>query len=32
MTPNESNVWMEENMFKFYPMGDIKVDGKLVNS
>jgi len=32
MTPNESNIWMEDNMFKFYPMGDIKVDGKLVNS
>ena len=31
MTPNDSNIWMEENMFKFYPMGDIKVDGKLVN-
>jgi len=30
MTPNDSNIWMEENMFKFYPMGDIKVDGKLV--
>ena len=31
MEPNESNVWMEENMFPFYPLGDIKVDGKLVN-
>ncbi len=30
MTPNDSNIWMEENMFSFYPMGDIKVDGKLV--
>ena len=30
MTPNESNIWMEENMFPFYPMGDIKVDGQLV--
>jgi len=30
MTPNDSNIWMEENMFKFYPMGDIKVDGELV--
>src|SRR5210317_1566265 len=25
MTPNDSNKWMEENMFPFYPMGDIKV-------
>lgn len=31
MTPTDSNVWMEENMFPFYPMGDIKVDGKLVS-
>jgi 2-oxoglutarate/2-oxoacid ferredoxin oxidoreductase subunit beta len=31
MTPNEANNWMEENMFPFYPMGDIKVDGKLIN-
>jgi 2-oxoglutarate ferredoxin oxidoreductase subunit beta len=30
MTPNDSNIWMEENMFPFYPMGDIKVEGKLV--
>lgn len=30
MTPNDSNKWMEENMFPFYPMGDIKVDGQLV--
>src|SRR5210317_2426814 len=29
MTPNESNIWMEENMFKYFPLGDIKVDGKL---
>ena len=32
MTPNDSNVWMEENMFPFYPLGDIKVDGKIVES
>ena len=32
MTPNDSNKWMEENMFPFYPMGDIKVNGKLVHS
>jgi len=30
MTPVNSNKWMEENMFPFYPLGDIKVDGKLV--
>ena len=30
MTPNDSNEWMEENMFPFYPLGDIKVDGKIV--
>jgi len=29
MTPNEANKWMEENMFPEYPLGDIKVDGKL---
>jgi len=31
MTPIDSNIWMEENMFPFYPIGDIKIDGKLVN-
>ncbi|MEI8202496.1 MAG: thiamine pyrophosphate-dependent enzyme [Bacteroidota bacterium] len=25
MTPVQSNVWMEENMFPFFPLGDIKV-------
>jgi 2-oxoglutarate ferredoxin oxidoreductase subunit beta len=25
-----SNVWMEENMFPFYPPGDIKVNGELI--
>ncbi|MFZ4741021.1 MAG: thiamine pyrophosphate-dependent enzyme [Bacteroidales bacterium] len=30
MTPIQSNIWMEENMFPFYPLGDIKVDGQLV--
>lgn len=29
MTPNESNIWMEENMFPYFPIGDIKVNGKL---
>ena len=31
MNPVQSNKWMEENMFPYYPMGDIKVDGELVN-
>ncbi len=30
MTPANANKWMEENMFPFYPLGDIKVDGKMV--
>lgn len=30
MTPVRANQWMEENMFPFYPLGDIKVDGKMV--
>ncbi len=30
MTPLEANKWIEESMFPFYPPGDIKVDGKLV--
>jgi len=25
MTPVASNKWMEENMFPYYPLGDIKV-------
>jgi 2-oxoglutarate ferredoxin oxidoreductase subunit beta len=29
MTPNDSNVWMEENMFPYFPLGDIKVNGVL---
>jgi 2-oxoglutarate ferredoxin oxidoreductase subunit beta len=29
MNPNESNIWMEENMFPYFPLGDIKVKGKL---
>jgi 2-oxoglutarate ferredoxin oxidoreductase subunit beta len=28
MTPVQSNQWMEENMFPFYPLGDIKVPEK----
>ncbi len=31
MKPVESNVWMEDNMFPFYPLGDIKVDGVMIN-
>jgi 2-oxoglutarate/2-oxoacid ferredoxin oxidoreductase subunit beta len=31
MTPIEANKWMEENMFPFYPLGDIKVNGEMVN-
>jgi 2-oxoglutarate/2-oxoacid ferredoxin oxidoreductase subunit beta len=30
MTPNQANKWMEENMFPFYPLGDIKVNGEMV--
>ena len=30
MTAPQANEWMEQNMFAFYPLGDIKVDGKLV--
>ena len=29
MTPNESNIWMEEHMLPYFPLGDIKVNGKL---
>jgi 2-oxoglutarate ferredoxin oxidoreductase subunit beta len=30
MNTVESNHWMEDNMFPYYPLGDIKVDGILV--
>ncbi len=30
MAPVQSNHWMVENMFPFYPMGDIKLEGELV--
>ncbi len=30
MTPVDANNWMVDNMFPFYPLGDIKVDGELV--
>jgi 2-oxoglutarate ferredoxin oxidoreductase subunit beta len=29
MNPIDSNVWMEENMFPYFPLGDIKVKGQL---
>ena len=32
MTPLQSNRWMEENMLPLYPLGDIKVDGKLLTA
>ncbi len=31
MDPVPANEWMEENMFPFYPLGDMKVDGKKVS-
>lgn len=30
MTPVKANEWMAENMIPYYPLGDIKVEGKLV--
>lgn len=30
MEPVKSNEWMVENMFPFYPLGDMKIDGELV--
>jgi len=30
LAPQAANEWMVENMFKKYPLGDMKVDGKLV--
>lgn len=30
MPPVKANEWMEENMFPVFPLGDIKVDGELV--
>jgi 2-oxoglutarate/2-oxoacid ferredoxin oxidoreductase subunit beta len=32
LDPVAANEWMVENMFPVYPLGDIKVDGKLVNN
>lgn len=31
MKPRVANKWVEENLIPYYPLGDIKVDGKLVN-
>lgn len=31
MSPADANQWMEDNMFPYYPLGDIKVNGELVN-
>jgi len=30
LSPVKANEWMEQNMFPFYPLGDIKVNGELV--
>ena len=30
MEPVNSNEWMVDNMFPYFPIGDIKVDGELV--
>lgn len=32
MTPVQANKWMEENMFPNYPVGDIKVAGKIADN
>lgn len=29
MTPREANDWMEKNMFPVYPLGDLKIEGRL---
>ncbi|MDR2040631.1 MAG: 2-oxoglutarate oxidoreductase [Bacteroidales bacterium] len=30
MTPLQANQWMEENMFPYYPLGDLKANGELI--
>jgi 2-oxoglutarate ferredoxin oxidoreductase subunit beta len=30
MTPLQANKWMEENMFPYYPLGDVKINGEIV--
>ncbi len=32
MAPVQSNQWMVDNMFPYYPLGDIKVDGQLIDN
>lgn len=32
MNPVEANKWMEDNMFPFYPLGDIKVGGEIIKT
>ena len=29
MNPIQANQWMEENMFPYYPLGDLKINGEL---
>ena len=29
MTPEKANKWMEEHMFPFYPLGDLKINNKI---
>lgn len=31
LPPVKANQWMVDNMFPFYPLGDIKVEGQLIN-
>ena len=31
MTPQESNKWMEENMFPYFPLGDLKLPKERMN-
>ena len=31
MSPVQANKWMVENMLPFYPLGDIKLEGRLLN-
>jgi len=31
MTPVQANQWMVDNMFPYYPLGDMKVDGVMVS-
>lgn len=31
MSPVEANKWMVDNMFPYYPVGDIKLEGKLLS-